>query len=558
MSLPISLQGVRTIALLELRQRLRTSRWPVVMGIWFLIIGAVAGLTWWAVSSQPGDRGTTLYDVVLFFVLGLGMLVVPSLTATSINGDREHGVLATLQTTLLTPADIVIGKLVAAWVISLAFLLAASPFLVWAWIAGGVEAGRMLLAVAVLVFVLAMVCALGLMFSTLTARTISSAVLTYLTVAALTFGTLIAFLLSIPIMSTQASVHVKVLPDTWFQQHQPANPGDNTSVEPTAADCVYVDRTQSIMHTERTWWLLALNPFVVVADAAPSRKPLPYLGFEPLQMISDQDGSHGQHRRLPQRVLARALRCDAFATTKRRRQQRGAGSAPTHSPQRGAGGLALRLRLPRPYRSGVDIPRSAPSANPDPQAPPGHQDRLNPAPDDAEASVVQGVELSLGDGVVVSVEPDVPKHRLEDRQGPSGAVAPRGEVAELPPPQGLADPSAPVVLQSVGQRGGHLGKVVRQRAFGDGHTNERVDDMDVVVQSIEQVDQPLTHGVDISVGTGVGLEPLIGHHVHNGTEAGTSHQNLRNRKQQKGYRGIGLSTRRDLGDRVQVGTGVAS
>ncbi|MBE3074279.1 MAG: ABC transporter permease, partial [Actinobacteria bacterium] len=37
----------------------------------------------------------------------------------------------------------------------------------------------------------------------------------------------------------------------------------------------------------RTWWLLALNPFVVVADAAPSRKPVTYLGFEPLQMISD-------------------------------------------------------------------------------------------------------------------------------------------------------------------------------------------------------------------------------------------------------------------------------
>ena len=292
----MSLHGVRTIAVLELRQRLRTSRWPVVIGIWFLVIGAVAGLTWWAVSSQPGDpattlatdRGTTLYDVVLFFVLGLGMLVVPSLTATSINGDRERGVLATLQTTLLTPADIVIGRLVAAWAISIAFLLAASPFLVWAWVAGGVEVGRMLLAVAVLVFVLAVVCALGLMFSTLTARTISSAVLTYLTVAALTFGTVIAFLISIPILSTQQSVRVKVIPDTWYQEHQPANPDDKQSfLEPTAADCVYVVREQTIMHMERTWWLLALNPFVVVADAAPSRKPVTFLGFEPLQMISD-------------------------------------------------------------------------------------------------------------------------------------------------------------------------------------------------------------------------------------------------------------------------------
>ena len=41
----MSLHGVRTIAVLELRQRLRTSRWLIVVGIWFLLIGAVAGLT---------------------------------------------------------------------------------------------------------------------------------------------------------------------------------------------------------------------------------------------------------------------------------------------------------------------------------------------------------------------------------------------------------------------------------------------------------------------------------------------------------------------------------
>jgi ABC-type transport system involved in multi-copper enzyme maturation permease subunit len=287
-------QGVRTIAVLELRQRLRTSRWPVVLGIWFLIIGAVAGLTWWAVSSQPGDpgstlvdRGTTLYDVVVFFVLGLGMLVVPSLTATSINGDREHGVLATLQTTLLTSTDIVIGKLIAAWMISLAFLLAASPFLVWAWIAGGVEVGRMLLAVAVLTFVLAVICALGLMFSTLTARPIASAVLTYLSVAALTVGTLIAFLITMPLMATQDSVRVRTIPQGWYEDHNPASDQVKPAMNPMPADCVVIVRRQSTQHTERTWWLLALNPFVVVADAAPSRTTVRYLGFNPLQMISD-------------------------------------------------------------------------------------------------------------------------------------------------------------------------------------------------------------------------------------------------------------------------------
>ena len=142
----------------------------------------------------------------------------------------------------------------------------------------------MLLGVAVLVFVLAVVCALGLMFSTLTARTISSAVLSYLSVAALTVGTLIAFVLSVPILETHETVRVQALPDSWYAKNPPGGDG---FVEPTPADCVFLNREQSTQHTERTWWLLALNPFVVVADAAPSRKPVTYLGFEPLQQISD-------------------------------------------------------------------------------------------------------------------------------------------------------------------------------------------------------------------------------------------------------------------------------
>ena len=283
----MSAQGIRTVASLELRQRVRTSRWPIVMALWVLLIGLVSALTWYAVHDLPRDRGSTLYDVVLFFVLGLGLLVVPSLTATSVNGDREHGVLATLQTTLLTPADIVLGKLVAALVMALAFLVAAGPFLVWAWIAGGVPIGRLLLAVLVMVVVLGVVCGLGLLFSSLTARTVTSVVLTYLTVAALVFGTLIAFALSIPMVSTVESVRYRGVPESALAvkvdpQGNPVQPQ-----EPTAADCVVGHRNERVFHSERTWWLLALNPFVVVADAAPVRKPMTAMGFEPLQQISD-------------------------------------------------------------------------------------------------------------------------------------------------------------------------------------------------------------------------------------------------------------------------------
>ena len=299
----MSWHGIKTIAALELRQRLRTSRWPVVLGIWVLLIAGVSGLSYWATNDPDLRSGSAMYDIVVFFVLGLSMLIVPSLTATSVNGDREHGVLATLQTTLLTPWDIALGKLLSAWVVALAFLATALPFLAWAWFEGGVSGGRIALSLLVLVLVLAVVCAIGLMFSTLTARTVSSAVLTYLTMGALVFGTTIGFGLSVFLVTDEEQQQVYGIPENWWETHQPAfDPSDpnltpeqieeiqKTQLQPTRADCTTFTRKASVAHTERIWWMLPLNPFVVVADAAPSQPAkdngIYSSGFTPMRWIS--------------------------------------------------------------------------------------------------------------------------------------------------------------------------------------------------------------------------------------------------------------------------------
>ena len=300
----MSWHGIRTIAALELRQRMRTSRWPIVLGIWVLLIAGISFLSYWATNDPDLRSGSAMYDIVVFFVLGLSMLIVPSLTATSVNGDREHGVLATLQTTLLSPWDIALGKLLAAWVVALAFLTTALPFLAWAWFEGGISGGRIVLSLLVLVLVLAVVCAIGLMFSTLTARTVSSAVLTYLTMGALVFGTTIGFGLSAFLVTEQEQQQVYGIPDSWYEQHQaPAfDPNDpnltpeqleqiqKSQSEPTKADCVTFTRKTTVAHTERIWWMLPLNPFVVVADAAPSQPPkgrdVYSVGFTPMRWIS--------------------------------------------------------------------------------------------------------------------------------------------------------------------------------------------------------------------------------------------------------------------------------
>jgi hypothetical protein len=100
-------------------------------------------------------------------------------------------------------------------------------------------------------------------------------VLTYLSVAGLCVGTVILFGLSVPVVSSVEQVRV-------------LQPGAITASPATAADCVQTAQEMSVTHTERTWWLLAASPYVVVADAAPA-PDLPAGGsaFDPLSAIRD-------------------------------------------------------------------------------------------------------------------------------------------------------------------------------------------------------------------------------------------------------------------------------
>lgn len=284
----LSWRGVRTVAVLELRQRVRSTRWVVALVVWFVVVGAITGLTWAAVhwttgsatldgtgAPDPGLRfltGPPIFGVVVFFVLFLGLLVSPTLSSTAINGDRNAGTLATLQVTLLTPAEIAVGKLLAAWAAALAFLAVSVPFLVVALAAGGVPVASVVVCLAVLALLLAVVCAIGLGFSALSPRTSGSVVLTFLTVAALTVLTPILFALTLPAVTERDEVRVWTVPGSYTGRGE-------------LPECVWETHTMNQAHTERTWWLLAANPFVVLADAAPEAAEEASLIGDPLAAI---------------------------------------------------------------------------------------------------------------------------------------------------------------------------------------------------------------------------------------------------------------------------------
>ena len=264
----VTWQGLRTVTRLELRQRVRSSRWKVVLVLWALVLGALTGLLHFAldtagVASEGPEGGSpvgpVLFSLVVYLVLSLGSLIAPGLSATSINGDRGAGVLATLQTTLLTPAEIVLGKLLAAWLTSLAFLAVALPFVGWGYFTGGTPVGRLIVTFTLLAVMLLVVCAVGVGWSALTSRTASSVVLTYLTVAFMGVLLPVLFLLSLPLVTTEGT--------TTFNERQYLEM--TTSTSESSWRCVRVTRIRSVTHTEWTWWLLAANPYVVLADASP-------------------------------------------------------------------------------------------------------------------------------------------------------------------------------------------------------------------------------------------------------------------------------------------------
>lgn len=268
MSLPA---GIWLMCQLELRQRARSRWWLVMLGLW---VAAIAGVTMLTVAAldDTSDAALFVFSVIAFVVLGLGMLLAPALSATSINAERAAGTLATVQATLLTPVQITVGKWVAAWLASLVFLAAAYPFLLWAAVTSGTHPVRLLGVVGLQAVLLAVLCGIGIGWSAVTMRPVASVALTYLTAAVLSLGTLVLFELSLPLVEQSDSVTVRDVPPASTAQ-PPENAGDEDSgLYEIPEDCEETVQTIEQTHTERTWWLLALNPFVVVADAAPASR----------------------------------------------------------------------------------------------------------------------------------------------------------------------------------------------------------------------------------------------------------------------------------------------
>lgn len=247
-----------TIVDLELRQRVRSVAWYVLLGVFAVILVGVTALSFLAFSGAGAwtdGAGGAIYSVIVYVSLLLVVLVSPTLAGNAVNGDREQATLAPVQVTLATTGEIVWGKLVAAWISGLAFVAVALPFLVIATIAGGVTAAGLFVPLLILIVEIGVFSTIGVGLSALVARPLFSIASTYLVVAAFVIGTLIVFGLGGAATRTETTAHSRYL--DW--------------VEGTEAQCSeWESYTQETPRFDRVWWVLAANPFVIIADATPT------------------------------------------------------------------------------------------------------------------------------------------------------------------------------------------------------------------------------------------------------------------------------------------------
>jgi disulfide bond formation protein DsbB len=120
--------------------------------------------------------------------------------------------------------------------------------------------GHVLVALLMLAVEVGVVCAIGVGISALAGRPLFSIVVTYLAVAGLAVGTLIAFGLGTGL--TQGTIMANQPQYRAYEQLS------NGPAEPQYT-CSGPLQEQRVMRTERVAWLLAMNPYVVVADAIP-------------------------------------------------------------------------------------------------------------------------------------------------------------------------------------------------------------------------------------------------------------------------------------------------
>lgn len=276
-----------SIAADRLRRRFASRRFLILLGVYAVVLvglTVLSAIVAWAFAalSGGGDTGPLIYSSVVFWVLLLAIVAGPAaqgraLTASAPVGRAAEGP-SDDEATASGPAVRLFGALLAEWVTSLVFVGIVLPALLVVAVAGGVAVSVVIGSLGILIAEVLLLGAIAVGVSGLVAGPGKSVAVAYAAVAGLTVGTILVFALVGNLVRHEVVTESRGV--SWSSSELVAD-CDEAFAE-GASDCVedadgegvttcdaWQRTTSERARLDLAWWVLAANPFVLVADATP-------------------------------------------------------------------------------------------------------------------------------------------------------------------------------------------------------------------------------------------------------------------------------------------------
>jgi len=186
----------------ETRTTLRSWRIFAAMVIYTGVLALAAGVTLHINTTVTYDYSFNPQSMIMLFIVLLSFqnlivaIIVPSLTAGAISGERERQTLDLMLLTKMSPLSIVVGKLMSSMLTILLIIIASLPVFSVVFYYGGVSLLNLFGMTAFTLLFAAMTGSISIFFSTITKKTIVSTVWTYIVLMAITLGNLIVTMVS--------------------------------------------------------------------------------------------------------------------------------------------------------------------------------------------------------------------------------------------------------------------------------------------------------------------------------------------------------------------------
>lgn len=189
-----------------------------MLGGYLTVLALFAGLILYSMfgnimySAIDSNATTNIYSSLAILQFTLLMFVTPALTSGSISGEREKQTLELLISTKLKPFSIVLGKLLAALSQVFFLMLASVPVYAIVFMFGGISAFDLLQLFAYYMVTVLFIGCIGIFYSTFLKKTTGATVMTYLTIGAITVGSLFVTLFYFSIFYTNGNNPTGIIP----------------------------------------------------------------------------------------------------------------------------------------------------------------------------------------------------------------------------------------------------------------------------------------------------------------------------------------------------------